>query len=455
MPNDTAIRIESLQKVYRTYASPKHRLMELMSGGKSQYAQENWALDDISFEIKKGDRLGVVGDNGSGKSTLLKIIAGVLTPTNGLVDVSGRISALLELGAGFHHELSGIDNIRQFCLLHGMSVEEASQCEHDIIEFSELKGAIHHPIKTYSSGMAVRLGFACAVYVRPDILIVDEALSVGDSYFQNKCLHKIKSLLDEGTTFIYVTHGADAVRSLCNKGLWLENGRMKAIGSAAEVAASYQSSVYKRALDAGFTDSLSSTEPDESANKISTRKPNQVSAIDVNAARSLVFSQRVEPLRTGSGEVRIEDIVLLDKAGSETDELVFGEPATIRVFYRCLKRFDRTPSLTVGITDVTGKQLVHFNSATSGTYVQADLSVSQMMEFSFINTLCPGDYGLIGGIGVLSRHTMQKSRTVIDHLLDYCAGGTRFSVTDVSDAIDVDLWGVVAIEYQVKAFILS
>ncbi|MBR8501791.1 ABC transporter ATP-binding protein, partial [Burkholderia cenocepacia] len=247
-----AIEVSNVSKIYRSYSSPRHRLLELMAAGRKQYFRETRALDDVSFTLEKGGRFGIVGENGSGKSTLLKVLAGVLNPSMGSVNVSGRVSALLELGAGFNPELTGRENIIQFCMLHGMHYEQALEAQPEIIRFSELGDAVSHPVKTYSSGMSVRLGFACAVYVQPDILIVDEALSVGDAYFQNKCLHKIRTMLDQGTTFIYVTHAADSIRSLCTRGLWLEKGRVRLLGASTEVGAAYQSEVFSRMVRAGI-----------------------------------------------------------------------------------------------------------------------------------------------------------------------------------------------------------
>src|SRR5262245_19848508 len=191
--NGSAIEVQNVSKLYHTYSNPQHRLLEILSGGRKRYARETRALDSVSFTLEQGARLGIVGENGSGKTTLLKVLAGVLTPSSGSVQVHGRVSALLDLGAGFNPQLPGKENIRQFCMLHGMRREEIEEAIPNIIKFSELKDAIDHPVKTYSSGMAVRLGFSCAVYVKPDIFIVDEALSVGDAYFQNKCMHIIKS----------------------------------------------------------------------------------------------------------------------------------------------------------------------------------------------------------------------------------------------------------------------
>lgn len=451
------VSVEGLGKVYRRYATPQKRLYELLGKADKQYASENWALKDIALSLAPGDRLGIVGDNGSGKSTLLKILAGVLSPTLGQVNVRGRISALLELGAGFNADLSGIENIRQFCVFHGMSKAAINDVEQQVMAFSELGDALYHPVRTYSSGMAVRLGFACAVHVEPDILIIDEALSVGDSYFQNKCLHKIKQLLDQGVTFIYVTHGADAVRRLCNKAIWLDQGQLLMQGEAAAVAEAYQSAVFERSQQAGLA-----AIPEELGDKIADN--DQSLSTMSSATRGLMarplpqveaFSQRVASLRNGSGEVLVEDIVLIDSAGNESNCVLFEEVVRLRLFYRCVCPHDFIASLTLGITDRHGQQLVHFNSGTSSIFASSDKDVPQMVEFSFKNMLCPGEYGVVAGISVLSQHPSHPGLTVIDRVLDYCPGGTRFNVRAQSQLEGRDLWGLVAFDYETELYRLD
>src|SRR5215467_1571418 len=250
--NGFAIELQNVSKLYYSYSNPKHRLLEILSGGKKRYARETRAIDGVSFTLERGTRLGIVGENGSGKTTLLKLLAGVLTPSSGSVQVQGRVSALLDLGTGFNPDLSGMENIRQFCMLHGMRREAIEEAVPHIVQFSELRDVMDHAVKTYSTGMAMRLGFSCAVYVKPDILIVDEVLSVGDAYFQNKCVQRIKSMLDAGTTFIYVTHSADAIRALCNQGIWMERGQVRLAGSSSQVGAAYQSEVFRRMVRAGI-----------------------------------------------------------------------------------------------------------------------------------------------------------------------------------------------------------
>lgn len=438
---ESIIDIRNVSKVYRSYAKPGHRLVELLSGGRKQYGRETRALDDVSLSLARGSRLGIVGENGSGKSTLLKVLCGVLTPSSGTVSVRGRISALLELGAGFNPQLPGRENIRQFCMLHGMQAEEIEQALPEIIRFSELHEAIEQPVKTYSSGMAVRLGFSCAVYVKPEILIVDEALSVGDAYFQNKCLHKIKALLDGGTTFLYVTHSADGIRSLCEQGLWLDKGRMRLTGTSGEVGAAYQSEVFRRMASAGMQKPVSVRSASPAV------QPSQ-------PVRHQAFAERVGPLRTGSGEVRIQDIVLLDEQGAETDRIPFAARVCVRVFYQALQETEGDLTVTLGVTDSSGRQLMHFNAAAQGQFIPADGShVLRVMEFTFDCPLCPGEYGLIAGIGSFVDNPANRGQLMIGSITDYCAGGARFSIGYPQDG--QNLWGVVHAPFSVNAYSLD
>ncbi len=447
--NMPVIELVNVSKIYHTYPSPRHRLLELVSGGRKRYSCETRALDDVSFSLKRGGRLGIVGENGSGKSTLLKILAGVLTPTSGTVKVRGRVSALLELGAGFNPELPGRENIKQFCMLHGMHRDEIDEAMPEIVKFSELRDAIDHPVKTYSSGMAVRLGFACAVYVQPDILIVDEALSVGDAYFQNKCLHKIRSMLDQGTSFIYVTHAADAVRSLCNEGLWLEKGKTRLLGTSSEVGGAYQSEIFSRLVRAGFKQ--------EDDSELETEdEPLVAENPKIDTLRLKAFAERVEPLRTGSGEILIDDISIIDETGSDTDSVSIDEQIRIRVLYRVKSLPPEKAVLNVGITDSSGRQILHFNPMFSGLFASdAPKNIPQIMEFSFKNPLCPGEYGVMAGIATLFNNPKNHGQTLVDSVIDYCPGAARFSVRFPDSSVLRDFWGVVHVDYKVSALSLD
>jgi len=233
-----AIRAENLGKCYRLYPRPVDRLLELFL--RKPRHRPFWALRNISFHLKKGETLGVIGDNGAGKSTLLKIIAGTLAPTEGHLACQGRVAALLELGAGFHPEFTGRQNIYLNAALLGLSEREIRDREEEIIAFAELEDFIDQPVKTYSSGMFVRLAFSIAVQVDPDILIVDEALSVGDQRFQKKSIDRICEFRKRGKTILFCSHSMYHVIHLCEKAIWLEQGRLKMFGEAKKVVQAYE-----------------------------------------------------------------------------------------------------------------------------------------------------------------------------------------------------------------------
>jgi ABC-type polysaccharide/polyol phosphate transport system ATPase subunit len=242
----TALRVHGVAKQYRTYARPADRLKESLTRGRLHRHKEFWALHSISFELDQGDIVGIIGPNGCGKSTLLQIIAGTLEPTHGEVWHEGRISALLELGAGFDPEFTGAENVFMNASLLGLSRRETEALFPQIERFAEIGDFLYQPVKTYSSGMYVRLAFAIASSVEPDILIIDEALAVGDAVFQHRCLRRIKDLHERGTTVLFVSHDAASVRALCSRAILLNHGRMISDGAPAEVLNHYQEIVMER-----------------------------------------------------------------------------------------------------------------------------------------------------------------------------------------------------------------
>jgi len=245
---DLALRVENLSKQYRIYATPGDRLKESLTRGRLKRHQEFWALQDVSFEIEKGTTTGIIGPNGSGKSTLLQIITGTLEPTHGSVYYDGRVAALLELGAGFNPEFTGIENIFMNASLMGFSRKETERLLPEIERFAEIGDFIHQPVKTYSSGMYVRLAFAIAATIEPDVLLVDEALAVGDSVFQNRCLRRIDELQERGTTVLFVSHDLAAVRALCSRAILMNHGRTIADGAPTDVLNLYQKIIMEREL---------------------------------------------------------------------------------------------------------------------------------------------------------------------------------------------------------------
>ncbi|MGA4533304.1 ABC transporter ATP-binding protein [Ectopseudomonas chengduensis] len=249
MGNDIAIKIQELTKVYKLYESPMSRLKEALHPFKKKYHRDFHALQNLSLEIKKGECVGIVGKNGSGKSTLLKVITGVLTPTSGSVTVQGKVSAILELGAGFNPEMTGVENIYLNNALNGMNKAQTDKKIKEIIEFADLGDFIHQPIKTYSSGMKARLAFAVSINVEPDILIVDEALSVGDASFGRKCFAKMEEIRAKGATILFVSHSDSSVVSLCNKAIWLSRGENVLEGTPKLVTGLYMKYINEKRVD--------------------------------------------------------------------------------------------------------------------------------------------------------------------------------------------------------------
>jgi lipopolysaccharide transport system ATP-binding protein len=234
------IEVVGVSKCYETYRKPIHRLWQSLSGNANKkWCEEFWALNGIDLTVGKGETVGIVGRNGSGKSTLLQIIAGILQPTTGSISTQGRISALLELGAGFNPEFTGMENARLNASIMGLTREEFHQKLPDIVEFCGLGDFLHRPVKTYSSGMFVRLAFAVAINMNPDILIIDEALAVGDVRFQRKCFRRLDDLKASGVSILFVTHSTDSVIKYCDRAIMLDGGELKLTGSPKDVVQAY------------------------------------------------------------------------------------------------------------------------------------------------------------------------------------------------------------------------
>ncbi|MFL1479117.1 ABC transporter ATP-binding protein [Pseudomonas grimontii] len=239
MCSDIAVQTAHLSKSYHIYDTPRDRLWQLLSRGKKHFYREFWALRDVSLELRKGETVGIIGRNGSGKSTLLQLICGTLGATSGTLQSQGRVAALLELGSGFNHDFTGRENVYMNGAVLGLSHAEIDARFAQITDFANIGDFIDQPTKTYSSGMLVRLAFAVAVCVEPDILIVDEALAVGDASFQFKCLNRLEALTQQGTTLLFVSHDMGMVKRFCNRVIYLREGQVRASGSPEEMAELY------------------------------------------------------------------------------------------------------------------------------------------------------------------------------------------------------------------------
>lgn len=246
--SEYAIDIQNITKTYNMYKKPSDRFKEALSPSKKSYHDLFYALKDVNMQIEKGEMIGFVGENGSGKSTILKIITGVLTPTSGSMTIDGKISALLELGSGFNPEYSGYENIFLNGMVLGFSREEMQERVDDVIQFADIGDHLYQPVKTYSSGMFVRLAFAVAINVDPDILIVDEALAVGDLEFQLKCMEKFTEIKNSGKTILFVSHDVNSIRRFCDRTFWLKNGEVVEYGDTMDVTTNYENFLKKKSI---------------------------------------------------------------------------------------------------------------------------------------------------------------------------------------------------------------
>jgi homopolymeric O-antigen transport system ATP-binding protein len=244
MSSEIAIKVENLSKCYHIYDKPRDRLIQMLARGNKQYFREFWALRDASFEIKKGETVGIIGRNGSGKSTLLQMLCGTLNPTSGSMHIKGRIAALLELGSGFNPEFTGRENVYMNAAILGLSKYETDTRFNDIASFADIGDFIDQPVKTFSSGMMVRLAFAVAINVNPEILIVDEALSVGDELFQRKCFSRIEAIRAHGSTILFVSHSGAQIIELCDHAVLMDAGDILAAGVPKQIVGQYQKLLY-------------------------------------------------------------------------------------------------------------------------------------------------------------------------------------------------------------------
>lgn len=359
--DDYSIRVSGLGKCYEIYETPRDRLkqfiippLQRLAGCKpSSYCSEYWALQDISFDIRKGESFGIVGRNGSGKSTLLQLITGTIAPTVGTVETRGRVAALLELGSGFNPEFTGRDNVYLNAMLLGMTHEEVDERFDKIAAFADIGDHLDQPVKTYSSGMLVRLAFAVQVQIEPDILIVDEALAVGDALFQKRCFGRIEKLLSDGVTLLFVSHDQESVRTLTNRAILLKGGREMSMGTASQVLLDYRKLLHQEESDYFSKIMQSSTEKTQANTVQSLPKDNSV-ANDKNPASQhqandkapTVVTGRTDQMSFGDGGVEVVSVSTFDSAGEPC--AVFYPGDVIRIRIDCASRID-TDCINVGV----------------------------------------------------------------------------------------------------------
>jgi len=399
---ELVIHVSQVKKCYQTYQKPIHRLWQSFRPAK-QYYQEFWALKGVDLDVRKGETVGIVGKNGSGKSTLLQIIAGILKPTAGEFKTHGRISALLELGAGFNPEFTGMENARLNASIMGLSRDEFHQKLPDIVDFCGLGEFLHRPVKTYSSGMFVRLAFAVAINMNPDILIVDEALAVGDVRFQRKCFRRLDQLKEQGVSILFVTHSTDSVLQHCDRAIMLDDGELKMTGSPKQVVQAYLEMMFE-------SDAVSSSTTSIDANSYEA-------AFDPTADNCVLQpTYNSNEHRWGDARAKICHYEVLQNGAPTTGLIQRGDE--VRVRFSVLFEHDIGDiiyGLTVKMSN--GNQIYGTNSRLQEERVPASQKAGDLVtiEFKLKANLLSGDYFI--SLGVAQDHD-EKDNIAVDRRYD-------------------------------------
>ncbi|MGN0251844.1 MAG: ABC transporter ATP-binding protein [Oliverpabstia sp.] len=377
--SDIAISINDISKVYKLYDNPMDRLKESLGLTRQKKYKEHYALDHVSFQVHKGETVGIIGTNGAGKSTILKIITGVLSPTQGQVVVDGRISALLELGAGFNQEYSGIENVYLNGTMIGFTKEEIDAKLQDILDFADIGDFVYQPVKTYSSGMFVRLAFAVAINIEPEILIVDEALSVGDVFFQAKCYRKFEEFKQMGKTILFVSHDLSSIGKYCDRVVLLNQGRKLAEGDAKEMV-----NLYRRVMVNQYED------PDAEEDTTSSENNHQVTESKEPMKNSLNLNPQL--LEYGSKLAVIEDFAVRDNTGMITNIIEKGQDFSVDMvvhFYEDIS----DPIFAFTIKDLKGTEITGTNTMYENIPVQPQKKGNvRKIRFSQKMSLADGEY---------------------------------------------------------------
>ncbi|ARN73883.1 ABC transporter ATP-binding protein [Oceanicoccus sagamiensis] len=451
MSSDIAISVSGLSKCYQIYDRPQDRLLQMLLRNKKQYYQEFWALNEASFEVKNGETVGIVGRNGSGKSTLLQIICGTLTPSSGVVKTQGRIAALLELGSGFNPEFTGRENVFFNASILGLEEEETARRFDEIAAFADIGEFIDQPVSSYSSGMVVRLAFAVAINVDPEILIIDEALAVGDELFQRKCFSRIEAIKKTGTTILFVSHSCATIVELCDRVILLEGGEQLAIGSPKQVVSRYQKLIYapaekQQAIRDEIKASFGGTA--NSSLEVSVRQQEEAEKSETlpndsrdNDGMDDKFDPGLKPVSTVYYEsigAKIDSFKIVNSVGDQVNHLVRGR----RYRYTYTVRFEQAHfNVRFGmmIKTLTGLDLGGAVSASSsGDAIDCVERGQQcIVEFDFRCSLNPGTYFLNSGVLADVNGVESYIHRVID--------STMFKVQPETDALST---GVIDFDCQ-------
>ncbi len=419
------LSVRNLGKAYKRYSRKSGRMREWF-GAPAQH-ELRWVLQDVNFDVEPGDAIGIVGDNGAGKSTLLKLITGTIQPTTGSVHIAGSISALLELGIGFHPDFTGRQNIYMTGSIAGLPPDRVSALMAEIVEFAQIGDYLDQPVRTYSSGMQVRLAFSLATVVRPDILIVDEALSVGDIFFQQKCFERIRGFRDAGTTLFFVTHSLPTVYALCSRAIYLENGRVVMDGEPKTVIDFYQAKAVEKATsNAGALEIVKSPEPIGNAPVDKAPQPALAAEAPAQIESALGTPGAGSYFSEGAS---IDAVRLLDERGVPAQ--VFSSAGTVTV--EIVGRFERQiddPHFGFQVRDRFGEALFMTTTHGQGRQVGAvGPGDSRMVRFQFRPSLAAGQYTITAGLANRGRFDGSFEEALVRH-----HDVTSFTVIDPADA---------------------
>jgi len=404
--NDFSIRVSNLSKCYQIYEAPRDRLKQFVMPrvrralGKpnKQYFREFWALKNVSFEVKRGETVGIIGRNGSGKSTLLQIVCGTLTPTSGTIETKGRIAALLELGSGFNLEFTGRENVYMNASVLGLTNQEIDERFDEIVAFADIGDFIEQPVKTYSSGMMVRLAFAVIAHVDADILVIDEALAVGDAFFTQKCMRFLRNFMKNGTV-LFVSHDTGSIKNLCNYALWLEKGKVLQEGAPKDVSNLYLEAFFEIQQGQGQSSKLKTPKKIGEINSVGDQR---LSFINISNLRNdlQVFKFDPDSASFGIGGAEIYNVLLLNESKSPLAWIVGGEKVTLSILVKINQYLD-SPIVGFYIKDHLGQAL--FGDNTFLSYRDQQVNFQEGCEiqadFTFFMPLLPaGNYSITAAI---------------------------------------------------------
>ena len=420
--SEYAIDVQEVSKIYRLYDRSRDRLKEALHLSRKKLSKDHYALDKISFQVKKGETVGIIGTNGSGKSTILKIITGVLNPTFGKVKIDGRISALLELGAGFNMEYTGIENIYLNGTMIGFSEEEIEKKMDDILEFADIGDFVYQPVKTYSSGMFVRLAFAVAINIDPEILIVDEALSVGDVFFQSKCYHKFEEFKKQGKTIMIVSHDLSSISKYCDRVILLNQGHKLAEGSPKKIVDLYKKLLVNQ-LDDSDLEEYQENAPekekeliqnevnggDEKDSELNTAQENTRTRVNQEAISMTpetaekegrhwkdYMVQNPDLVDYGTKEIEITDYCILDDKGNISNNIEKGTEYTVKFRVHFNEKVNE-PILALTIKDIRGTEVTGTNTMYEKINFEAEEGQDKVVSFTQTMNLTGGSYLLSFG----------------------------------------------------------